>query len=184
MGLVNVPGKYLSSNDFLLRLWILEQPCLVLCRITNEDALLSVGLQLLSLVFLDIHKRSAAKNAKMRDIWLRLVPELKWSSRVTISRCGRAIVYMNKCSQCIPPETARKLGLIKEGDDSFHEYTIGSLSHSILMRFSTHSVLSLNVMLNTKLFPLSRYVLPTLIIVQDLLSAVMQQLPKQEQESH
>ena len=43
-------------------------------RIANEDAFLSVGLQLLSFVLLNVHIGSAAKNAKVRNIWLGTIP--------------------------------------------------------------------------------------------------------------
>ena len=64
------------GEDFLLGDWIPEQPGLVLSGVPNEEAFLSVGLQLLALVLLDMYIGSTAKDPKMQYIRLRTVSEL------------------------------------------------------------------------------------------------------------
>ena len=48
--------------------------------VPDEHTLLSVRLELLVLVLLNMDVGSAAKNAQMGYIWLRLMLELKWSA--------------------------------------------------------------------------------------------------------
>ena len=83
--------------------WVPELPTLVASQIANEDAFLSVGLQLFSLVLLDVDIGSAAKNAKMSNIWFGLVPELIWGG-VVQSGSWRTIMDMYKGSHRIPPK--------------------------------------------------------------------------------
>ena len=45
--------------------------------VPDEHTLLSVRLELLALVLFDVNIGSAAKDAQMGYIWLRLMPELK-----------------------------------------------------------------------------------------------------------
>ena len=50
--------------------WVPEQPALVAGGIPNEHTLLGVALELFSMVLLDMHIAGAAKDSKMRHIWL------------------------------------------------------------------------------------------------------------------
>ena len=54
-------------------------------------------LQLLPVIFLDMHIACATKNSKVRDIWLGLVPELIRSGMFDCCS-GGAVVDMHKCS--------------------------------------------------------------------------------------
>ena len=74
-----------------------EKPAFVLRRIPKKDALCSMRLQLLSVIFLDMHIACATKNSKVRDIWLGLVPELIRSGMLDCCSRG-AVVDMHKCS--------------------------------------------------------------------------------------
>ena len=100
-------------NDFMLGGRVPEQPSLVVYRIPNEDALLNMRLKLGALVLLYKHKGSAFKNAKMRDIWLELMPEFIRHFVGRKGSRGRAIVHMGIGSNSISPEGPRKFGLIK-----------------------------------------------------------------------
>ena len=90
-----------------------EQPSLVVCRIPNEDALLSMRLKLGTLVLLHKYKGSASKNAKMRDIWLGLMPEFIGHFVRRKGSRGRAVAHMSIGSNSISPEEPKKVGLIE-----------------------------------------------------------------------
>ena len=81
-----------------------EQPSLVVCRIPNEDALLSMRLKLGTLVLLHKHKGSTSKNAKVRDIWLGLMPEFIGHFVGRKGSRGRVIAHMSIGSNSIPLE--------------------------------------------------------------------------------
>ena len=79
---------------------------------------------MLSLVLLDVDIGSTAKNAKMSNRRLLLVPELKWSLARCNGRSGRPVVHMSECSNCIPPERARELGFIKHANNRLHKHPV------------------------------------------------------------
>ena len=77
-------------------------------------------------------------------------------------------MHMSECSNCIPPERARELGFIEHADNRLHECPVCTLSNTILVWFSSDSVLSLDSMSSTERLPFTRHVFPSFIIAQSL----------------
>src|ERR1700761_1139160 len=63
------------ADDLLSGNGVIEQPSLILLRISNEDTLLSMRTESLSLVLLDMHIGSTSKNPKIGNIRFLLVHE-------------------------------------------------------------------------------------------------------------
>ena len=71
---------------------------------------------------------------------------------------------MHKCCHCIPPEAEGQTCLIEYSGDPLCKCPVGSLCNSILMRFISDSMLSVNSCSLTELLPLIGHVFSSLII--------------------
>jgi len=73
---------------------IVEQPAFITSGISNEDTLLSIWLEGVALIFLNMNIGCASPNSEVRDIWFALIKGFKWSG-VGEGGCGKAIPDMN-----------------------------------------------------------------------------------------
>lgn len=166
-------------DDLLLGEWVPEQPALVGRRVSNEDAFLSVRLQLVcAFVLLDQHIGGAAKNSKMAHSWFLPVPELI-GRRSCAHRCrGTTIAHMDVCSKSVPPKRTRELGFIEQSNDMLHDRPICTFCNAILVRLSSDSVLTLNPLCHAKRLPCIGHVLASLVIPECLDFAIQLVLSK------
>jgi len=56
---------------------IVEQPAFITSRISNEDTLLSMWLEGVALIFLNMNIGCASPNLEVRDIWFVLIKGFK-----------------------------------------------------------------------------------------------------------
>ena len=103
----------------------------------------------------------------MRHIWLGVEPEFI-GCLARHCRGRRAVVSMHKCCCCIPPKRCRQVCLIEHSSNALCKCPIGSLSNTILMRFISNSVLSVDSSSCTELVPFLRHVFSSLIITSSL----------------
>ena len=87
--------------------WVVKFPALVAFRIANKDAFLHVRRQPLSFVLLDVHIRSAAPNAQVRDVRLPSIPQLV-GRRVWTRRGEGAVEDVHQRENSLPPERLRE----------------------------------------------------------------------------
>ena len=82
---------------------IVEQPAFITSRISNEDTLLSMWLEGVALIFLNVNIGCASPNPEVRDIWFALIENFKWSG-VGKGGCGKTIPDMNHRGKAVAPE--------------------------------------------------------------------------------
>jgi len=82
---------------------IVEQPAFITSRISNEDTLLSMWLEGVALIFLNVNIGCASPNPEVRDIWFVLIESFKWSG-VGKGGCGKTIPDMNYRGKAVAPE--------------------------------------------------------------------------------
>ena len=80
-------------------------------------------------------------------------------------------MHMGIGSNSILPEGPRKFGLIEQCKCMLYDSVISAFSNTILMRFSTDSMLSPDACIITKGLPLIGHVFASLVIAQYLNSA-------------
>ena len=82
---------------------VVEQPAFITSRISNEDTLLSMWLEGVVLIFLNVNIGCASPNPEVRDIWFALIESFKWSG-VGKGGYGKAIPDMNHRGKAVAPE--------------------------------------------------------------------------------
>jgi len=82
---------------------IIEQPTFITSGISNKDTFLSMWLEGVVLVFLNMNIGCASPNSEVRDIWFALIEGFKWSG-IGKGGCGKAIPDMNHGGKAVAPE--------------------------------------------------------------------------------
>jgi len=86
---------------------IVEQPAFITSGISNKDTFLSMWLEGVALIFLNVNIGCASPNSEVRDIWLALIEGFIWSG-VGKRGCGKAIPDMNHGGKTMAPECEGK----------------------------------------------------------------------------
>jgi len=82
---------------------IVEQLAFITSGISNEDTLLSMWLEEVVLIFLNMNIGCIFPNPEVRDIWFALIESFKWSS-VRERGYGKVIPDMNHRGKAVAPE--------------------------------------------------------------------------------
>jgi len=82
---------------------IVEQPAFITSGISNEDTLLSMWLEGVALIFLNMNIGCTSPNPEVRDIWFVLIEGFKWSG-VGEGGCRKTIPDMNHRGKAVAPE--------------------------------------------------------------------------------
>jgi len=82
---------------------IIEQPAFITSGISNEDTLLSIWLEGVTLIFLNMNIGYAFPNPEVRDIWFALIKGFKWSG-IGEGGYGKMIPDMNHRGKAVAPE--------------------------------------------------------------------------------
>jgi len=82
---------------------VVEQPAFITSGVSNEDTFLSMWLEGVALIFLNMNIGCTSPNSEVRDIWLALIEGFKWSG-VGKRGCGKTILDMNHGGKTVAPE--------------------------------------------------------------------------------